>query len=384
MSDEKQNKKKKPKPQTIQELKSSIENDMGKGSIMLGLTSIVDVEAFPTNIPTLDVALGVLGIPAGRIIELYGAESSGKTTTCLQIIAACQNHTFPKTGKKGVAAFIDAEHAFDPEWAKKVGVNVEELIIAQPDSGEDAFQLCDKFVESELVNLIIVDSVAALAPQKMLDAEVDASNIGAQARMMSQGLNKIKGKAYKSGTTIIFINQIREKVGIQFGSPETTPGGRALKFYSTIRISISKGSAIKSGDTTVGFRPTAKISKNKVAPPFQSASYDICFGLEERPIFGIDKYSSLIEVAQDLKLVNKKGNFYSIVDNRELLPIGSDVVLGNGMAKVICYLQDNPGIYEELRNIVYKTLQENKKSLIKYKPQKDVDEEDEGDLEDDA
>lgn len=269
------------------------------GTILQGTGQVINVESFSSGVPSIDVALGCGGIPCGRIIELYGTESSGKTTTCLQFIKACQQHYFEKKQRKGVAMIIDAEHAFDAEWAKNIGCDIDNLLISQPDSGEQAFDILEKVAKSRLVDLVVIDSVAALVPTCELEGEVSDHNIGAQARLMSKGLRVMKGILNKTLTTAIFINQVREKIGVQFGNPETTPGGRALKFYASLRIEIFKGSPIKDGETVVGFSPNLKVVKNKVASPFTKANYDLCFGKYGRP-YGIDAESSLISVAKEI------------------------------------------------------------------------------------
>lgn len=299
------------KVKSLLELRKSIEKDFGAGSLMFGQGSVVDVDVFPTGVAAIDLALGCGGIPQGRIIELYGTESSGKTTTCLQFIAACQQHEFDKKKRRGTAAFIDAEHSLDPQWATKVGVNMSELLISQPDSAEQVFSIAEKLIESGLVDLIIVDSVAALIPQAELDSEIGDSNIAGQARLMSKGMRKLKGIMNKTKTTVIFINQIRQKVGIFFGSNETTPGGLALKFYASVRAEIRKGSALKVKEETIGFRPSLKLVKNKVAAPFTKCEYDIHFGKEDPPIFGVDTLGSLIDVALQLKVIQQSSSFFS-------------------------------------------------------------------------
>jgi len=330
-------------PKDINELLKNIEKDFGSGSLMRGRGKMVDVEVFPTGVASIDFALGAGGIPLGRIIELYGTESSGKTTTCLSIVAACQRHYFPNKKRNGTAAVIDAEHALDPKWAEKIGVDMENLIISQPDSGEQGFQILERLVDSGMVDMVVVDSVAALVPLAMLEGEITDANVGAQARLMSKGLNKIKGKCNKTGTTVIFINQIREKIGVMFGNPEQTPGGRALKFYATIRAEVRKGSAIKDGDVVVGFRPTIKMVKNKIAAPFMQGSYDICFGLPERPVYGIDAAASLIDMATEHNIIKKNGSFYIYGDQR----------IGNGMSKASQALRENTVWQEEIRKKLY-------------------------------
>ncbi len=336
-------KKEKPTASSLDNLKDIINRQYGDGAVMQGQNSIVAVDVFPTNIASIDIALGVGGMPIGRTLEIFGTESSGKTTTCLQIIAACQKHFFPKKERNGVVAFIDAEHALDPTWARKIGVDVDAMLISQPGSGEEALNICELMAKSGQVDLIVIDSVAALIPKAELEGDIGDSHIGAQARMMSQALRKLVGTAQKSQTTIIFINQIREKIGVMFGSPETTPGGRALKFYSSIRGQISKGSAVKDGDTTVGFEPTIKFIKNKVAPPFTSAKYVICAGTPERPVFGIDLAASLIHVAKDHKVVARNGNHFKY----------GNQILGNGLAQASKFLRENPDMFEEIRQKTY-------------------------------
>lgn len=327
----------------LKALMATLNTDYGEGAVMQGRGSIVDVAIFPTGVASIDTALGVGGIPQGRIIELFGGESCGKTTSCLCFVAACQHYLFESKERHGVAAFIDAEHAFDPQWAEKNGVDMDKLLMCQPSSGEEALQITDKMCKSGAIDLIIVDSVAALTPQSELDGEIGDSAIGVQARMMSQAMRKLKTVAAKSLTTIIFINQVREKIGVFYGNPETTPGGRALKFYASIRAQISKGSAIKSGTTTVGFSPTMKFIKNKVAPPFTSAKYDICVGHPDRPVFGIDKMASLVDVGTAVKVISRSGSQFKYADK----------YIGNGMAKASQYLNENPQFAEELRQEIY-------------------------------
>lgn len=336
-------KEKTPAPKSIDDLRKNIEKEFGNGSIMFGRGSIINVEVFSTGVPSIDVALGCLGLPQGRIIEIYGAESSGKTTTCLQFIAACQSHYFEDKERQGMAAFIDAEHAFDPKWAQKVGVNMDTLLMSQPDSGEEAINILERLIDSELIDLVVVDSVAALTPKAVLDGEVGDSTMAALAQLMSKTMNRIKSKCNKTKTTVIFVNQIREKVGLVFGNPEITPGGRALKFYSSIRIEVKKGSPIKADDNVIGFRPTVKIVKNKVAPPFLTGEYDICVGHKIRPVFGIDTASSLLEVAAEHNIVKKNGSFFVYGDNK----------LGNGAANAAMSLRANKELYESIKKQTY-------------------------------
>lgn len=344
---------KKKNPMSIANLKQQIEKEYGEGSVMIGKNSIVKVDTFPTRVASIDQAFGCGGIPQGRILEVYGMESSGKTTTCLQFIKACQQHYFPdkvneegEMGRKGVVAFIDAEHALDPTWVDNIGVDRDNLILCQPDSGEQAFNILEQFVESGLVDLVVVDSVAAMVPESILNGDFSDANIGAQAKMMSKGLGRIKSKCNKTKCTVVFINQVRMKIGVTFGNPEDTPGGKALKFYSSVRIQINKGSQIKINDEAVGFSPTAKFVKNKVGPPLGSASFDICFGKPARPVSGIDELESLLAVGSDLKIVRKNGNFYWVGETN----------LGNGMSNALESLRDNQELADDLRQQIYGSL----------------------------
>lgn len=346
--EEEKEKKKRPIAKSISELKKNIQKEHGPGAVMQGKNTIVKVDSFPTGIVSLDFAIGCRGLPRGRVIEIFGLESSGKTTLCLHLIAACQQHTFVKKNKKvrGVAAFIDAEHAYDPGWAAKLGVDNDQLLFSQPDSGEEAFDIAEQMVESGQVDLIVIDSVANLVPLKELEGDIGDSNMGAQARLMSKGLRKLSGKASKSQTTVIFINQIRHKIGVMFGSPETTPGGLALKFYASIRGQISKGSALKGGKgdkDTVGFSPTLKFIKNKCAPPFTTAEFDICVGHPERPVFGVDKAGSLIKMGVKLGVIKQNGSMYSFKDQR----------LGNGIGTASSLLRSNQQLNDEIMEKIY-------------------------------
>lgn len=352
---------------TQQQLIDLIEKAHGSGSIMLGRGSIVNVSVFSTGVPSIDVALGCGGLPQGRIMEVYGPESGGKTTTCLQFIAACQNHKFEEKGRNGVAAFIDAEHALDPIWAEKLGVDMDKLLLSQPSHGEEAFSIIEMMIKSRLVDLIIVDSVAALVPQSELDGTFTDASVGSHARMMSKALRKLKGEINNSKTTVIFINQIREKVGVMFGSPETTPGGRALKFYASIRGEVRRGAALKDGEDILGFRTSMKMVKNKVAPPFMRAEFDICVGKDARPIYGIDKVSSLIDVAEELKIITKKGSHYKF----------GDITLGNGLSAASAFLRKNPTLIDEIRDKTYgKALDNKEKRPVVEKTETDDDIED--------
>ena len=284
---------------TLDQVLADIEKQFGKGSIMrLGENPHMEVETTSTGSLNLDLALGVMGYPKGRIIEIFGPESSGKTTVALHAIAEVQ-----KNG--GRAAFIDAEHALDPVYAKKLGVNINDLLLSQPDTGEQALEICEALVRSEAVNIIVIDSVAALVPQAEIEGEMGDSHVGLQARLMSQALRKLSGTINKTKTTAIFINQLREKVGVMFGNPETTPGGRALKFYSTIRLDVRRAEQIKNGENVVGNRTVIKVVKNKVAPPFKTANVEIMYGE------GISKESEVIDLATQFNIIDKSGAWYS-------------------------------------------------------------------------
>jgi recombination protein RecA len=307
---------------TVKEIKDRF----GEGSIMkLGDVKRVDVAAIPTGAPSLDIALGIGGVPRGRIIEIYGPESSGKTTLTLHIVANAQ-----KAG--GSAAFIDAEHALDPQYAKKIGVNLDDLLISQPDNGEQALDIVEALVKSNAVDVIVIDSVAALTPQAEIEGEMGDSHMGRQARLMSQALRKLTAIGAKSNVTIIFINQIRMKIGVVFGNPETTTGGNALKFYSSVRIEVRRAAQIKQGDQIVGNRVKAKVVKNKVAPPFQATEFDIMYNE------GISKEGDLIDTGVKYEVVTKTGNSFSF----------GEVKLGVGREKAKTFLRENPKLYKEI------------------------------------
>ena len=309
---------------------SQIEKQFGKGSVMkLGDYKAMEVEAIPTGSLALDVALGIGGLPKGRIIEIYGPESSGKTTLALHAIAEVQ-----KTG--GEAAFIDAEHALDPVYAKKLGVNIDDLIVSQPDTGEQALEIVEALVRSGAIDIIVVDSVAALVPKAEIDGDMGDSYIGLQARLMSQALRKLAGVLNKSKTAIIFINQLREKVGVMFGNPETTPGGRALKFYASVRLDIRRIESIKQDGEVVGNRTRVKVVKNKVAPPFREAEFDIMYGE------GISKEGSILDMAVKLDIIEKSGAWFSY----------NNAKIGQGRENVKKYLRENPEIAEEIEKKV--------------------------------
>ncbi len=287
------------KDKALAQVLADIEKQFGKGSIMkLGEQKNIEVDVVSSGSISLDIALGVGGYPKGRIIEIYGPESSGKTTFALQAIAEVQ-----KNG--GRAAFIDAEHSLDPVYASKIGVNIDELLLSQPDTGEQALEICDALVKSEAISIIVIDSVAALVPQAEIDGEMGDSHVGLQARLMSQALRKLSGSINKTNTIVIFINQLREKVGVMFGNPETTPGGKALKYYSSVRLDIRRGEQIKNGADVVGNKTTIKVVKNKVAPPFKSAVVDIMYGE------GVSQEGELIDLACEANIIEKSGAWYS-------------------------------------------------------------------------
>ena len=314
------------KDKTLDQVLADIEKQFGKGSIMkLGESKHMEVEVVSSGSLSLDIALGVGGYPKGRIIEIYGPESSGKTTFALHAIAEAQ-----KAG--GRAAFIDAEHALDPAYAKALGVNIDELLLSQPDTGEQALEICDALVKSEAVSIIVIDSVAALVPQAEIDGEMGDSHVGLQARLMSQALRKLSGNINKTKTTAIFINQLREKVGVMFGNPETTTGGRALKFYSTIRLDVRRSEALKIGDSVIGNKTTIKVVKNKVAPPFKTALVDIMYGE------GVSHEGELVDLASNAGIVEKSGAWFSYNGEK----------LGQGKENVKLLLKENAALRDEI------------------------------------
>ncbi|TMO60035.1 recombinase RecA [Pseudoalteromonas aurantia] len=305
---------------------SQIERQFGKGSIMkLGDSQALDIEAISTGSLGIDIALGIGGLPTGRIVEIYGPESSGKTTLTLQVIAEAQ-----KKGK--TCAFVDAEHALDPVYAEKLGVNVDDLLVSQPDTGEQALEICDMLVRSGAVDVVIVDSVAALTPKAEIEGDMGDHHVGLQARLMSQALRKLTGNIKRSNTLCIFINQIRMKIGVMFGNPETTTGGNALKFYSSVRIDIRRIGSVKDGDEVVGNETRVKVVKNKVAPPFKQAEFIIMYGQ------GISKHGELIDLGVKHKLVEKAGAWYSYKGSK----------VGQGKSNSIKFLKDNPEIANEI------------------------------------
>ena len=314
------------KKQSLDTALKQIESQFGKGTIMkLGTRETVEVPSIPTGSFGLDNALGIGGLPKGRVVEIYGPESSGKTTLTLQIIAECQ-----KAG--GSAAFIDAEHALDPEYAKALGVDIDELLLSQPDTGEQALEVTDMLVKSGSLDVIVVDSVAALVPRAELEGDMGDSHVGLQARLMSQALRKITGSIQKSNTLVIFINLIRMKIGVMFGSPETTTGGNALKFYSSVRLDIRRIGAIKDGDEVVGNETRVKVVKNKMAPPFKVVEFQILYGK------GINKNAEIIEFAVKKGIIEKAGAWYSYKGDK----------IGQGIAKTSEFLKENPKVLEEI------------------------------------
>lgn len=316
----------KEKQEALHNVLSKIEKQYGEGSVMvLGDDVKLDIDSIPTGSLALDIALGIGGIPKGRIIEIYGPESSGKTTLALHMLAEAQ-----KMG--GTGAFVDAEHALDPGYAKNLGVDIENLIISQPDTGEQALEITEALVRSNAVDLIIIDSVAALVPKAEIDGEMGAAQIGLQARLMSQALRKLTGAINKSKCTVVFINQLREKVGIMFGNPETTTGGRALKFYSSVRLDIRRTEIIKKGDEMIGNRVRVKVVKNKIAPPFKQAEFDIMYGK------GISSVGNILDVASEADIVKKAGAWYSYGEER----------LGQGRENAKEFLEGNPELLKEI------------------------------------
>ena len=318
------------KKKALEMAMSQIEKQFGKGSVMkLGEFKAMEIEAIPTGALSLDIALGIGGVPRGRIIEIYGPESSGKTTLALHVIAEAQ-----KMG--GEAAFIDAEHALDPVYAKKLGVNIDDLIVSQPDTGEQALEITESLVRSGALDVIVVDSVAALVPKAEIDGDMGDSHMGLQARLMSQALRKLAGAINKSKTVIIFINQLREKIGVMFGNPETTTGGRALKFYASVRMDIRKVENIKQDGEVKGNRVRVKIVKNKVAPPFREAEFDVVYGQ------GISKEGNILDMAVNLDIIEKAGSWFSYNGER----------VGQGRENVKKYLKENPKVLEEVEQKV--------------------------------
>ncbi len=307
---------------------SNIEKQFGKGAIMrLGETTKLNVDVIPTGSITLDLALGVGGLPRGRIIEIFGTESSGKTTLSLQVVAEAQ-----KLG--GVCAFVDAEHALDPEYAKRLGVNIDELYVSQPNSGEEALEIMDYLIRSSAIDVVVLDSVAALVPKAEIEGEMGDSHMGLQARLMSQAMRKIAGNLSRANCACIFINQIREKIGVMFGNPETTPGGRALKFWASVRLDVRRTETVKSGTDVIGAKTKVKVVKNKVAPPFRVAEFDILFGK------GISKSGGILDLGVEMGLIGKSGAYFSYGETR----------IGQGRENARNYLDENPEVMKEIED----------------------------------
>lgn len=320
--------KKDPREEALEQALLKIEKDFGKGAIMkLGDSPYQKVEVISTGCLTLDMALGIGGIPRGRIVEIYGPESSGKTTVSLHIVAEAQ-----KAG--GRAAFIDAEHALDPSYAEKLGVDIKSLYVSQPDNGEQALNICDTLIRSGAFDVIVVDSVAALTPKAEIDGEMGDNHVGLQARMMSQALRKMTSVSSKSNTAVIFINQLREKIGVMFGNPETTTGGKALKFYASVRLDVRKTDTIKEGQNVIGNRTKVKVVKNKMAPPFKVAEFDIMYGQ------GISKSGCVLDMALNLGIIKKSGAWFSYNDEK----------VGQGKENTKLYLEKNPEVLQEIED----------------------------------
>ena len=337
------NKNTNDKDKALAQVLLDIEKQFGKGAIMkLGEGGLKNIDVVSSGSLKLDLALGVGGYPKGRIVEIYGPESSGKTTFALHAIAEVQ-----KNG--GKAAFIDAEHALDPVYAKKLGVNINDLLLSQPDTGEQALEICEALVKSEAISIIVIDSVAALVPQAEIEGEMGDSHVGLQARLMSQALRKLSGAINKTNTICIFINQLREKVGVMFGNPETTPGGRALKFYSSIRLDVRRAEQIKVGTDILGNRTVIKVVKNKVAPPFKTAEVEIMYGE------GISREGEIVDIASDINIIEKSGAWYSYNGEK----------IGQGKENVKAFLKDNPKLKQELEQKIREHYEINKDTTTK-------------------
>ena len=335
---------------------SSIEKEFGKGTVMkLGEKTAMQVDVVPTGCLDLDIALGVGGIPRGRIVEVFGPESSGKTTVALHVVAQVQ-----KMG--GAAAFIDAEHALDPAYAKNLGVNIDELYVSQPNCGEDALEIAEALLRSGAIDIVVIDSVAALVPRAEIDGEMGDSFVGIQARLMSQAMRKLTGVVAKTNAIALFINQIREKVGVMYGNPETTPGGRALKFYSSVRLDVRKGEQLKNGSEVIGNRTKVKVVKNKVAPPFRTCEFDLIFGQ------GISREGSLLDMAVAKDIIQKSGAWFSYNDQR----------IAQGRDNARQYLKDHPDVFDEIDALVRQQLTQTTVPAVSEDeiPEMDVDAED--------
>ena len=335
---------------------AGIEKQFGKGAIIrMGDRPVQNIQVIPTGCLDLDMALGVGGLPRGRVVEIYGPESSGKTTVALHVVAEAQ-----KAG--GVAAFIDAEHALDPVYARKLGVDIDSLYVSQPDTGEQALEICEALVRSGAIDIVVIDSVAALTPKAEIDGEMGDSFVGLQARLMSQALRKLTGIVNKTNCVCIFINQLREKVGVMYGNPETTPGGRALKFYASVRIDIRRGEQLKDGSTVVGNRTKAKIVKNKVAPPFRVAEFDILYGE------GISKEGALLDNAVSMDIIHKSGAWFSYGDQR----------IGQGRENTRKFLKDNPELAKEIDALVRAEMMGKNDPTMDVPAPMDLEDEDDG------
>ena len=338
MAKEKDNKVTTEKQKALRATMDKIEKTYGKGSIMkMGDEEVMEIQVIPSGSIALNVALGVGGYPRGRVVEIYGPESSGKTTLAIHAIAEAQ-----KAG--GIAAFIDAEHAFDRFYAEKLGVNIDELLISQPSSGEEALEITEQLIRSSAIDIVVIDSVAALTPKAELEGEMGDSKMGLQARLMSQALRKLTGTISKTGTTCMFINQLREKIGVMFGNPETTTGGNALKFYSSVRLDIRRIGAVKDGEEILGNQTRVKVVKNKVAPPFRKAEFDILYGE------GISRLGEIVDLGSDLGIIKKSGSWYSYQETR----------LGQGREAAKTSIKDNPELSEELEKLIFAALKEKK------------------------
>ena len=336
------------KKKALETALSQIEKQFGKGAVMkLGQNTTMNVEAIPTGSLSLDIALGIGGVPRGRIIEIYGPESSGKTTVALHVVAEAQ-----KLG--GEAVFIDVEHALDPVYAKALGVDIDSLLVSQPDTGEQALEICEALVRSGAVDVVVVDSVAAMVTKAEIEGEMGETHVGLQARLMSQALRKLTGAIGKSNAVVIFINQLREKIGVVYGNPETTPGGRALKFYSSVRLDVRRTEQIKVGGEVIGNRTRVKVVKNKVAPPFKEAEFDIMYGE------GISREGEVLDLAIRLDIVNKSGSWFSYKDNR----------LGQGRDNIKAMLRENPALCEEIARQVVENADKLRKNGGKVAPPK--------------
>ena len=355
-NEQKQDTTQQEKMKALEATLSSIEKEFGKGTVMkLGEKTAMQVDVVPTGCLDLDIALGVGGIPRGRIIEVFGPESSGKTTVALHVVAQVQ-----KMG--GAAAFIDAEHALDPAYAKNLGVNIDELYVSQPNCGEDALEIAEALLRSGAIDIVVIDSVAALVPRAEIDGEMGDSFVGIQARLMSQAMRKLTGVVAKTNAIALFINQIREKVGVMYGNPETTPGGRALKFYSSVRLDVRKGEQLKNGSEVIGNRTKVKVVKNKVAPPFRTCEFDLIFGQ------GISREGSLLDMAVAKDIIVKSGAWFSYNDQR----------IAQGRDNARQYLKDHPDVFDEIDALVRQQLTQTTVPAVSEDeiPEMDVDAED--------